>query len=317
MFKNKYYGMMIGLALGDSLGAPIEFIPIADRPVMNSLTDAELCDATPGTWTDDTSMTLCLLESLVERNGFNATDQMTRYLKWYEDGYLTPTGTCDDIGKTVKIVLLSFKKYGTTKARRDETRQGNGSLVRSAAVALFHPKIDPLSERLAADSSFVTHGSSLAAECCQYLTKLLILALGNTSKEEILSVRPDQPCHPELNRMLSCYRELSLTDLTGTGQVLDTLALALRAFADTSNFEDGARMAVNHAKDSDSVGATYGQLAGAFYGLSAIDMSWISLLRETNVIMQVIDRAWEHQYRIDEIIDEELKSESQVPLETH
>lgn len=290
--------MMFGLALGDALGAPVEFIPTDDRPQMNSLKDAELCEHSPGIWTDDTSMTLCLLESLVERNSFDPTDQMVRYLKWYEEGYLTPNGSCDDIGKTIKIVLLSFKKYRTIRAKHDESRQGNGSLMRTAAVALYRPIWDDVEMKLAADCSYVTHGSTLAADCCKYWTKLLICALRG-SKEDILTTPPDQPCHPDLTHSLTIYQTVELSDLPGTGQVLDTLLLALRSFAETSSFEEGARMAVNHAKDSDTVGAVYGQLAGAFYGLDRFDQSWLETLVNSHVIMDVLDRAWEGLPRSD------------------
>jgi ADP-ribosyl-[dinitrogen reductase] hydrolase len=95
-------------------------------------------DLKPGQWTDDTSMALCLAESLIESRGFDPADQMRRYVHWYRDGYLSSTGRCFDIGMTVAQALHRFEATGDPfSGSADPSMAGNGSLMRLAPVAMY------------------------------------------------------------------------------------------------------------------------------------------------------------------------------------
>lgn len=300
MNKDKFYGAMLGLAVCDALGAPIEPEPIEERERMESLSDARKCGMLPGVWTDDTSMALCLLESLVEKGGVDLKDQMSRYSKWYRSGYMTPHGSCNDIGKACLTAVTQFERTGHVGTSKS-TQQGNGSLMRTVAVALYNPvKADfAKTAEVASKCSSTTHGSKIASDACVYYTKLIILALNGATKDEILSLDQTKglSLSQEVLDTIKTYGSAPLESLSGRGHVLETLKLALRAFKDTKNFTDGAIMAVNRGKDSDTVGAVYGQLAGAYYGLTGINHEWLNDLVNTPLIMKVIDSAWNHIQR--------------------
>jgi len=305
MNKDKFYGTILGLAVCDALGVPIEPEPIGERERMESLADAEKYKMLPGIWSDDTSMTLCLLESLT-KNGVDQKDQLETYCKWYYDGYLTPHGSCWDIGKTCLNAITAYKKSGkiTTAISSSSTRLGNGSLMRTAACALYClPELSSgqitIDEALsiAEICSLTTHASKIACDACKYYTKLIILALEGKTKEEILDISQTKNLNlsKEVLLAIKTYKTDKLETLHGGGHVIETLKLALRAFNDTNNFTDGAVLAVNNGKDSDTVGAVYGQLAGAYYGATGINVEWLDDLINTPVIMNIIDSSWSRQ----------------------
>ena len=98
--SGRYRGCLLGLAVGDALGTPLEFKPPGSFTPVTDMIGGGPFNLKPGQWTDDTSMALCLAESLIECRGFNPKDQMERYVRWWKEGHLSSTGTCFDIGKT-------------------------------------------------------------------------------------------------------------------------------------------------------------------------------------------------------------------------
>ncbi len=125
--RDRYRGALLGLAVGDALGTALEF----SRPGPHGLTEMTgggPFGLRPGQWTDDTSMALCLGYSLVERGGFDAADQMARYLRWWREGVLSSTGRCFDIGNTTAAALRRFEEHGDPWAGSTDPRcAGNGS----------------------------------------------------------------------------------------------------------------------------------------------------------------------------------------------
>lgn len=110
--RDRYRGALLGLAAGDALGTTLEFTrPGTFAPLTNMIGGGPF-NLPPGAWTDDTSMALCLAESLIERSGFDAADQMHRYVRWYQNGYLSSTGRCFDIGNATRTALDRFLETG-------------------------------------------------------------------------------------------------------------------------------------------------------------------------------------------------------------
>ena len=179
---------MLGLAVGDALGTTLEFkAPGTFKPVTDLIGGGPF-GLEPGQWTDDTSMALCLAESLIEKRSFDPKDQMDRYCRWWKEGYLSSTGTCFDIGATVRKSLESYLRTGEPFAgSTDPFTAGNGSLMRLAPVPLAFRKNFRLAIRNAGESSRTTHGALSAIDACRYLAALLLGALGGQSKEVILS----------------------------------------------------------------------------------------------------------------------------------
>src|SRR5690349_3303810 len=135
----RYRGSLLGLAVGDALGTTLEFSSPGSFIPIEDIVGGGPFHLLPGQWTDDTSMALCLAESLIECKGFDPIDQLERYCRWYREGHLSSTGRCFDIGFTVRNALSRFERgrepYCGSEA---PNTAGNGSIMRLAPVPLFY-----------------------------------------------------------------------------------------------------------------------------------------------------------------------------------
>jgi len=274
----RYRGSFLGLAAGDALGAPLESMPPGSFEPLEEMTGGGIFDLEPGQWTDDTTLALCLAESLIQKKGFDPVDQLERYLRWHREGHLSSTGKPFGIGVTTRGSLLRFEETHdpVSTATAPETAT-NGSLMRMAPVPLAFAH-DPITaiER-AGDSSRTTHGSRLAVDACRFLGALIVGAVHGVSKEELLSGRycPAPGYWEEIDEIAAgSFREKEPPEIQGTGYVVRSLEAALWAFHKSTCFKDGCLLAVNLGDDADTTGAVYGQLAGAFYGEQEIPESW-------------------------------------------
>jgi ADP-ribosylglycohydrolase len=186
----RFRGALLGLAVGDALGTTAEFSPPGTFEPIDDMVGGGPFGLAPGEWTVDTSMALCLAESLVEHGGFEARDQMERYVRWSRDGHLSSNGRCFDIGSTVAAALRRFEQTGEPFAgSTDPHSAGNGSLMRLAPVPLFYATDPGQAVAQAAASSRTTHGATTAVDACRYFAGLIVGALSGASKEELLSER--------------------------------------------------------------------------------------------------------------------------------
>ena len=137
--KDHYRGSLLGLAAGDALGTTLEFKSPGTFTPINDMVGGGPFGLQPGQWTDDTSMALCLAESLISRKGFDPLDQMERYRRWYREGYLSSTNTCFDIGNTVRCAIHAFERTNEPYSGSTNPQSaGNGSIMRLAPVPLFY-----------------------------------------------------------------------------------------------------------------------------------------------------------------------------------
>ena len=137
--KDRFRGAMLGLAVGDALGVPLEFTDPGSFQPVNDMIGGGPFDLEPGMWTDDTSLALCLAQSLAEKGKFDPIDQLSRYLRWYYEGYMSVNGRCFDIGTTTREALSIFDETGEHYPGPDsEYSAGNGSLMRLAPIPLFY-----------------------------------------------------------------------------------------------------------------------------------------------------------------------------------
>ena len=282
--SDRYLGAMLGLAIGDALGTTLEFrTPGSFTPIANMMGGGPFRLA-PGEWTDDTSMALCLAESLEECEGFDAVDQMQRYVRWMDEGHWSSTGHCFDIGSIVRGSLGRFKRTGQGfSGPRDPTTAGNGSLMRLAPVPLFFAADAELAIRMAGDSSRTTHQAPAAVDACRYFAALMLGAISGVSKNDLLSPRYSpvaglwerEPLHPAVDAVAAgSFRVKRPPAIRGTGYVVESLEAALWAFHTTDDFRAGALAAVNLGDDADTTGAVFGQIAGAYYGHAALPSLW-------------------------------------------
>jgi len=248
----------------------------------------------PGEWTDDTSMALCLAESLIERDGFDARDQLERYVRWFRHGHLSVTGACFDIGITTRRALVAFEATAEAMSGpTDPGTAGNGSIMRLAPVPVAYACDAATAIHLAGESSRTTHGATECIAACRYLAGLIVGALNGVDKAELLApgyspvpeLWQESPLSTKVEAVAAgSFKRKVPPDIRGSGYVVDSLEAALWAFATTSSFAEGALAAVNLGDDADTTGAVYGQIAGAYYGADAIPAQWLDQLAMRDVI---------------------------------
>jgi ADP-ribosylglycohydrolase len=297
--RSRYQGALLGLAAGDALGTTLEFRPPGTFEPVTDMVGGGPFGLEPGQWTDDTSMALCLAESLVTCTGFDAADQMGRYLRWYREGYLSSTGRCFDIGNTVSAALHRFERDRNPFAGSSDPRSGgNGALMRLAPVPLAYAPQPAEGVRLAGEMSRTTHAAPEPVDACRYYAGLILGALRGEPKERLLEPRytpvpglwENGPLSERIDRVAAgSFKTKRPPEIRGTGYVVDALEAALWAFWSTDSFEDGALAAVNLGDDADTTGAIYGQLAGAHYGVEGIPESWCSRLALGERIRRLAD----------------------------
>ena len=180
---DRHLGCLLGLAAGDALGTTLEFKPPGTFEPINDMVGGGPFHLEAGQWTDDTSMALCLAESLIECGGFDARDQMERYARWWREGHLSPTGECFDIGGTVSTALGKFLSYGDPYAGSDHPHSaGNGSLMRLAPVPMYWSRDPAEAIERSAESSRTTHGALPCIDACRYMGGLIVGALAGASR---------------------------------------------------------------------------------------------------------------------------------------
>lgn len=132
---DRFRGCLAGLAVGDAVSTAVEFKARGSFPPLTDMVGGGVFKLSPGQWTDDTSMALCLGASLVERRGFDPDDQMTRYLRWVQQGYFSSTGGFVDVGLTVAAALARYEQTGDPfSGPMEDDTAGNGSIMRLAPV---------------------------------------------------------------------------------------------------------------------------------------------------------------------------------------
>lgn len=294
--EERYRGAMVGLAAGDALGTTLEFRPPGTFEPITDIVGGGPYNLEPGQWTDDTSMALCLAESLIECNGFDPIDQLSRYLRWKREGHHSSIGRCFDIGGTVLKALERFERYSEPwSGSTDEFSAGNGSLMRLAPVPLFFADDPETAISRAADSSRTTHGAWEAVDACRYFAALIVGAVQGRSKEDLLApfftpieeLWDREPLAPKIREIASgSFATRNPPDVRGSGYVVASLEAALWAFARGTSFEEGALLAVNLGDDADTTGAVYGQIAGAYHGVEAIPNRWRNKLAGLDTLEQ-------------------------------
>jgi ADP-ribosylglycohydrolase len=277
-------GCLIGLAVGDALGAAIEFKSPGSFPVVTGYRSGGPHGLKAGEWTDDTSMALALADS-IGSVGWDLNDQASRYVEWWKTGRYSVNGRCFDIGITTRSALGRFvaNKDALTSGDASERASGNGSIMRLAPVPigyadLYPDNIEELS-RLADESSLPTHSSEQCRSACRYLATVLAALMKGEDRAAVLS--PDwkplqllndiKPLHPLIREIAEgSFRDKQPSAIEGSGWVVKSLEASLWAFYDADTFEEAVLQAVNLGNDADTTGAICGQLAGAYWGESGM-----------------------------------------------
>ncbi len=294
---DRFRGCLVGLAVGDAVGTTVEFKPRGSFTPVKDMVGGGPFSLPPGAWTDDTSMALCLATSLVAKHGFDALDQMQRYLRWREEGYLSSIGRCFDIGNATSAALSHFKHSGDPFSGSDDPHSaGNGSIMRLAPVPMFFAGDPQAAVAYAVESSRTTHAAQECLDACRLFAAILLEALAGTDKATVLFgphavLAEGAGFGPKLQAIAEgAYRNKDAEQIQGSGYVVNSLEAALWSFWRTDNFRDAILTAVNLGDDADTTAAVCGQVAGAFYGESGIPGHWRKRLVMVQEIRTLADQ---------------------------
>jgi ADP-ribosyl-[dinitrogen reductase] hydrolase len=277
-------GALIGLAVGDALGAAVEFKRPGSFTPIASYRGGGPHGLSAGEWTDDTSMALALADSIAKA-GWDLNDQASRYVEWWKTGKYSVNARCFDIGMATRSALVAFAatKDPFSSGLRSENASGNGSIMRLAPVPIRYAHLYPSDceelGRLAAESSLPTHASDQCLSACRYLATVLAALMQGQDRDEVLSANWEplqqlsvvKPLDPLIQEVATgSFRRKEPPDIQGSGWVVKSLEAALWAFHEAHDFEEAVLLAVNLGDDADTTGAVCGQLAGAYWGESGI-----------------------------------------------
>lgn len=294
--RDRYLGALLGLAAGDAVGTTVEFMPRGSFEPVEDMVGGGPFDLAPGQWTDDTSMALCLAESLISCRDFDARDQMERYCRWVQHGHLSSTGDCFDVGNTVAAALARYLDTGNPIAGSTEPESaGNGSLMRLAPVVLQYFPDRGSAVHHAGESSRTTHGAQEAVHACEIFAEILCNALEGRTKAEVpVATVPAGASRRLASICEGAYRTRPASAIRGSGYVVDCLEAALWCFSRTIDFADAILLAANLGDDADTTAAVVGQVAGAYYGVSGIPEKWAERLTLREQITHFAETLWKN-----------------------
>ncbi len=292
--RDRAIGALLGLAIGDAVGTALEFQPPGTFTPITDLVGGGPFRLEAGQWTDDTSMALCLAESLVDTGGMDLTDQLRRYVLWRDEGYLSSTGRCFDIGGTTTTQLSRFQRTGdAVDPSPDPDAAANGSLMRLAAVPIrWHQDLAEAAAR-SAESSRTTHAALRPVDTCRVLGAMVAALIVGQPADDVFS--PDFWQFGDLDPQVEAIVRGSWKDkeppaIRGSGFCIDALEAAIWAVAGAADHRDAVLRAANLGDDADTTAAIAGQLAGARWGASGITAEWRTKVAMASRIESLAER---------------------------
>ncbi|MDP5339120.1 MAG: ADP-ribosylglycohydrolase family protein [Nodularia sp. (in: cyanobacteria)] len=296
---------LMGLCVGDALGVPVEFTSRAERvksPVTTML-GYGTWNQPPGTWSDDSSLTFCLAESLCR--GYSLDAIANSFWRWYKQAYWTPRGDLFDIGQNTHEAIMRLKQgiVPHQAGGKVENSNGNGSLMRILPMAYCHQSItfEELMARVH-DVSAITHAHVRSQMACGIYISIAIALLEGANLhtaylqglEKIQSVYSEREYileKPHFHRIFSGQiAQIPVEEINSGGYVIDTLESSLWCLLNSSSYSETVLKAVNLGGDADTTAAVTGGLAGIYYGVENIPQEWINKIARKQDIMKLAER---------------------------
>lgn len=284
---NKIYDAVMGLVVGDALGVPVEF-KARDTFHVDDMIGYGTYNQPPGTWSDDSSLTLATMESIIRKGGIDPADMMNNFsVEWYYKGEFTPYGKVFDIGGTTEAAIRRFNsgieplKCGLNHCKHN----GNGSLMRILPLALMPSGMTDIN-----NVSSLTHAHEISRRACRLYVGTAEQLLKGASLWEVIGCSGIWV--KDFDRIPKIYK-LNRDEIRSTGYVVDTLEAALWCVYHTSSYRDCVLTAVNLGGDTDTIAAVAGGLAGIIYGCggeSGIPDEWIAQIARKGWISDLCER---------------------------
>ena len=300
--KDSLYGFIVG----DTMGVPVEFEDrekLINKPVTSMLGYGSH-DVEEGVYSDDTSMTLATMDSIIKQNGIiNYNDIADKFCNWVNNNEYTATNKVFDIGMTTKYALIKYfnnKIDATMCGGTNINENGNGSLMRMLPIALycFYKNIKDDNEifTLVKNSSSITHAHDISILGCYIYVRYVISLLETKNKISSYNFIKKldysmfiEEVKLEYSRILfSDISTLNINDINSSGYVVDTLEAVFWIILNCSNYNESIIGAINLGGDTDTIGAITGSIAGILYGYDIISKRWISKLKNKDYIDEII-----------------------------
>lgn len=289
--RDRAIGALVGLAVGDAIGTTLEFSRKPKHAAHFDMVGGGPFGLAPGEWTDDTAMALALADSLLASPHLDPADLMGRFVSWWQAGTYSCTGSCFDIGITIRSALGLFERSGDPIAgSTDPQTAGNGALMRLAPAAIRHWRDPAACAAVAALQTRTTHGAAEAVDASILYASILADAIAGRPRSAVLA--------PHAGRFAGGVQAIASPEwrgrhrdaIRGSGYCVAALDAALWAVSRTTDYRSAVLLAANLGEDADTTAAIAGQLAGALYGLSGIPDTWLDRLAWRERIEATADR---------------------------
>ena len=316
MERNIWIDGMMGVIVGDALGCPVQFMAregIVDRPegAVTGMESGGVYHMPEGTWTDDSSMALAALDSIVELGEVDLEDIMDSFVDWYEEGEYTPFGESFDMGNTCSIAIETFERDRDpmTCGGVSERSNGNGSLMRIMPACLYAYARELSTKdatKVVHEIGGLTHNHLRAKIACglYYFCVKAILDKEGTLMERLqkgldegfffyekdITNRVELAYYGRLQNLQE-FVEIPERKIRSTGYVVDSIEAAVWSLIRTNNFREALLTAVNLGDDADTVGAIAGGLAALYYGYGGIPEEWLSVIKRREWIEDLSRKA--------------------------
>ncbi len=297
--KERFKGCIIGVGIGDALGAPVEGFTeeeIKEKygEIKDYVTNKSL-ELKRGEYTDDTSMTLCILEALVENGFFDIHSIIKKFLKWFNEH---PKGIGNTTFNALYLIEQGYTYDEASKMAYTTLSAGNGAAMRVAPIPLFDYKkgIETVVQDTI-DASIITHyhPESIAGAIATSLIIYHNIHRGDKNKliEFLLGKGREFIQNNKILNAIESVPEISENELQRGGYIVDTLKTSLWIFLNTENFIEAIQNSVNGGGDTDTIGAIVGAFAGSYYGIKNIPENYIKALKNSNYIMELAEKLYE------------------------
>ena len=303
---SKIQDSLIGLAIGDAMGVPIEF-SIRDKCLKNPLTEMVgfgSHNVPAGSWSDDTSMTIATMDSIIKKQKIDYTDIMNKFCEWVVDYKYTPCNFRFDIGHTCFKAIYNFTNNNMEPLKcglTDIKSNGNGSLMRILPVALYCNSKNLMDKEildLTNNISSLTHAHEISKMGCYIYVRYLMFLLNGKDKFSAYSMIKciDYSSYSEetikvYDRILkNDIKKYKIDEINSGGYVVDTLEASLWCTIKNDSYESAVITAVNLGEDTDTIGAITGSLNGIIYGSKGIPEKWLNKLKKRDYLEELTNQ---------------------------
>ena len=300
--------ILLGTAIGDALGLPIQFLErevVAKNPI-TTMEGLDQFNVPAGTWSDNTSLSFCLAESLC--NGYDLNDIINKFTKWMYEDYWTPANETFDINYINYFTIVNLRNNGSPHVAGIDNKRGNrdGSLMRILPLVPYILNMEEENRfRIIKEISSLTYRHSRSILACIALCEFAIQYINLQSVEEAyqamqqtilqllkrdMFIEEGIPFKRLVGLSYEEFKTIALKDIHSTEYVIDTLEASLWCIFNTTSYKDAVLKAVNLGDDANTVGAITGGLAGIIYGYDTIPPEWLEVLAKKDDIIELANK---------------------------